>query len=157
MRPDQVPIGLQLNQAARLVGRAFDDALGEAGGSLPVWLVLLNLKIRRVASQRELADAVGVTAPTLTHHLGAMEADGLLARRRDPENRRNHIIELTELGEQAFVRLRDAAVVFDARLRAGFDAEELRVLGTQLERLSANVARPGAGPSWAGIIEPKAR
>jgi MarR family transcriptional regulator for hemolysin len=157
MRPEQIPIGLQLTRTARLVGRAFDEALGEAGGSVPVWLVLLNLKIRRVASQRELADAVGVTAPTLTHHLGAMEAGGLLERRRDPENRRNHIIELTELGEQAFARLRDAAVAFDARLRAGFEADELAALGAQLARLSANVADPEAGPPWSGIIEPKAR
>jgi MarR family transcriptional regulator for hemolysin len=157
MRPAQIPVGLQLTRAARLVGRAFDEALVEAGGSLPVWLVLLNLKIRPVASQRELADAVGVTAPTLTHHLGAMEAGGLLMRRRDPENRRNHIIELTELGEQAFARLRDAAVAFDARLRAGFEPGELTALGTQLERLSANVVDPVAGPPWSGIIEPKAR
>lgn len=157
MRPAQIPVGLQLTRAARLVGRAFDEALVEAGGSLPVWLVLLNLKIRPVASQRELADAVGVTAPTLTHHLGAMEAGGLLMRRRDPENRRNHIIELTELGEQAFARLRDVAVAFDARLRAGFEPGELTALGTQLERLSANVVDPVAGPPWSGIIEPKAR
>jgi MarR family transcriptional regulator for hemolysin len=157
MRPEQIPVGLQLTRAARLVGRAFDEALGEAGGSLPVWLVLLNLKIRPLASQRELAEAVGVTAPTLTHHLGAMEAGGLLMRRRDPENRRNHITELTELGEQAFARLRDAAVAFDARLRAGFDPGELTALGTQLERLSANVVDPEAGPPWIGIIEPKAR
>jgi MarR family transcriptional regulator for hemolysin len=157
MRPEQIPVGLQLTRTARQVGRAFDEALGEAGGSVPVWLVLLNLKIRRLASQRELADAVGVTAPTLTHHLGAMEAGGLLVRRRDPENRRNHIIELTELGEQAFTRLRGAAVAFDARLREGFEADELAALGAQLERLSANVAEPGAGPPWSGIIEPKAR
>jgi MarR family transcriptional regulator, transcriptional regulator for hemolysin len=157
MRPEQVPVGLQLTRAARLVGRAFDEALAEAGGSVPVWLVLLNLKIRRVASQRELAEAVGVTAPTLTHHLGAMESDGLLVRRRDPGDRRNHVIELTELGEQAFIRLRDAAVGFDRRLRAGFEPGELAALGAQLERLTANVADPQAGPPWTGIIDPKAR
>jgi MarR family transcriptional regulator, transcriptional regulator for hemolysin len=157
MRPEQVPVGLQLTRAARLVGRAFDEVLAEAGGSVPVWLVLLNLKIRRVASQRELAEAVGVTAPTLTHHLGAMESDGLLVRRRDPGDRRNHVIELTELGEQAFIRLRDAAVGFDRRLRAGFEPGELAALGAQLERLTANVADPQAGPPWTGIIDPKAR
>lgn len=157
MRPERIPIGLRLTRAARLVGRAFDEALGEAGGSLPVWLVLLNLKIQRVSSQRELAEAVGVTAPTLTHHLGAMEAEGLLVRRRDPHNRRNHIIELTERGEESFARLRDAAVRFDARLRAGFELDELVALGAQLERLSANVADAEAGPPWTGIIEPKAR
>ena len=41
--PFPVPIGLRLNQAARTVERAFDEALAAAGGTLPIWLVLLNL------------------------------------------------------------------------------------------------------------------
>ena len=109
MRPEDTPIGLYLTRTARLVSRAFDDALAEAGGSLPVWLVLLNLKIQQDANQRQLAEAVGVSEATLTHHLNAMEKDGLLARRRDPSNRRNHIIELTAPGEAAFTRLAAAA------------------------------------------------
>jgi MarR family transcriptional regulator for hemolysin len=139
--PRTPPIGLRLSAAARVVGRAFDDALGEAGGSMPVWLVLLNLKMRRqVANQRELAAAVGIREATLTHHLNAMESDGLLTRRRDPGNRRVHLVELTEAGEAAFARLRDAAVAFDRRLRHGIAAAELAGFEEVLTRLAANVA-----------------
>lgn len=138
--PRTPPIGLHLSAAARAVSRAFDEALAEAGGSLPVWLVLLNLKARRtLGNQRELAEAVGIREATLTHHLNAMEADGLLTRRRDPENRRVHVVELTDTGEAAFARLRDAAVAFDRRLRRGISAEELDGLERLLERLAANV------------------
>jgi MarR family transcriptional regulator for hemolysin len=144
--PRTPPIGLHLSAAARVVARAFDDALGEAGGSMPVWLVLLNLKMRRqVANQRELAAAVGIREATLTHHLNAMEADGLLTRRRDPGNRRVHVVELTDAGEAAFVRLRDAALAFDRRLRRGIGAEELAGFEDVLTRLAANVAPPEAG------------
>jgi MarR family transcriptional regulator for hemolysin len=139
MRPARVPIGLQLARSARVVSRAFDGALGEAGGSLPVWLVLLNTKAGRIANQRELADAVGVREATLTHHLNAMEADGLLTRRRDESNRRVHVVELTEAGEAAFLRLRDAAVAFDRRLRGAMTAEEVSQLEGLLDRLEANV------------------
>jgi len=52
MRPARTPIGLKLNRTARIVGRAFDQALTEAGGSLPVWLVLLNLKTRKIANRK---------------------------------------------------------------------------------------------------------
>ena len=65
-----------MSQTARAVERAFDEALGEAGGTLPVWLILLNLKIRKPANQRELAEAIGVREDTLTHHLNAMDALG---------------------------------------------------------------------------------
>jgi MarR family transcriptional regulator, transcriptional regulator for hemolysin len=125
-----------------VVSRAFDDALAQAGGSLPVWLVLLNLKIRPEASQRELAEAIGVREATLTHHLNAMEADGLLGRRRDPANRRVHIVELTDTGEAAFHKLREAAMRFDAQLRDGFSDTDVDRLARLLNRLIANVS-PG--------------
>src|ERR1700678_752856 len=130
--PTQPPIGLHLASAARIVRRAFDEALAEAGGSLPVWLVLLNLKVRRPANQRELAEAVGITGATLTHHLNAMHAQGLVARARDDANRRVQVVTLTEAGEAAFVRLREAAMTFDARLRAGFAEPDLAALAANL-------------------------
>jgi MarR family transcriptional regulator for hemolysin len=139
VRPARVPIGLQLARSSRVVSRAFDEALGEAGGTLPVWLILLNAKARKLANQRELAEAVGVREATLSHHLNAMEADGLLTRRRDPDNRRIHVIDLTDAGEEAFLRLREAAVTFDRRLRRGLSADDLVVLEGLLGRLAANV------------------
>ena len=51
-RPAQTPIGMELAGVARDVGRAFDAALARAGGSRPMWLVLLSLKSRPTANQR---------------------------------------------------------------------------------------------------------
>jgi MarR family transcriptional regulator for hemolysin len=151
----RVPIGLRLSQAARTVGRAFDDALDEAGGSLPTWLILLNLKIRKPANQRELAEAVGVREATLTHHLNALDARGLITRKRDAANRRIHVVALTEDGEATFIRLQQAAVAFDARLRAGLSEPDLDRLGDLLARLAANAGGAEAdAPPWAGLAEP---
>lgn len=150
VRPVPLPIGLQLARSAKTVERAFDGALGAAGGSLPTWLVLLNLKTRQVANQRELADAVGIREATLTHHLNAMEASGLLTRRRDANNRRIHIVELTLAGEAAFLRLRDAAVAFDLRLQGEIKAGELQRLGVLLERLAANASSTADGEIATG-------
>jgi len=145
-----VPIGLSLNQAARTVERAFDEALSEAGGTLPVWLILLNLKIGKPGNQRELAEAVGVREATLTHHLNAMDKRGLITRRRDASNRRVHVVELTEDGEAAFLRLREAAMAFDARLRQGLSAEDVDRLGVLLSVLSANAAGARRNDSVTG-------
>ena len=138
-RPTRAPIGLELARSARIVGRAFDEALSAAGGSLPMWLVLLNLKIGASATQRQLAESVGVTEATLTHHLNAMEASGLLTRRRDPGNRRVQVVEPTAAGEDLFVRLREAALAFDRRLRRGIPAGRLAELESLLGQLVANV------------------
>jgi MarR family transcriptional regulator for hemolysin len=135
------------------VRRAFDEALAEAGGSLPAWLVLLNLKIRRPANQRELAEAVGVREATLTHHLNAMDAEGLITRRRDTTNRRIHVVELTAAGEEAFLRMRKAAMAFDRRLRAGTTEQELASLEDLLDRLVRNVVADDDHAQWAGLLE----
>jgi len=132
-------IGRQLASTARVVSRAFDDALASAGGSLPTWLVLLTLKTQPVANQTQLAARVGIQGPTLTHHLNAMETAGLLTRRRDPLNRRVHLVELTEQGEAAFHRMRQAAASFDRQLRSGLDPDEISQLSGLLVRLHDNV------------------
>ena len=139
-RPSRPPIGLHLARAARSVSRAFDDALAQAGGSVPVWLVLISLKSQQVRNQRELAEAVGIREATLTHHLNSMDEQGLITRRRDPANRRVHLVELTEAGEATFQRLRGAATAFDQRLRAGLSGDEVSQLEALLGRLAANVA-----------------
>jgi MarR family transcriptional regulator for hemolysin len=133
-------MGLHLTRVSRTVSRAFDDVLAEAGGSLPVWLVLISLKSGQPASQRELAEAVGIQGPTLTHHLNAMESAGLVTRRRDPGNRRLHLVEPTPGGEALFLRLRNAATAFDQQLRAGLSQDEASQLEALLTRLRDNIS-----------------
>jgi MarR family transcriptional regulator, transcriptional regulator for hemolysin len=138
-RPAREPLGLYLTRVSRTVSRAFDEALTEAGGSLPVWLVLISLKSGQLASQRELADAVGIQGATLSHHLNAMESAGLVTRRRDPRNRRLHVVELTPDGDALFLRLREVAFAFDQRLRTGLASQDVDQLEVLLARLRDNV------------------
>jgi MarR family transcriptional regulator, transcriptional regulator for hemolysin len=153
VRPPRTPVGLHLAQATRVVSRAFDDALAAAGGSLPVWLVLLNIKTQQLANQRELAEAVGITEATLTHHLNSMEVDGLITRQRHEVNRRIHVVRLTDAGEAAFLRLRDAAVAFDQQLRRGFTDAELTALDDLIDRLSGNAGEADSRLPWAGLAD----
>jgi MarR family transcriptional regulator, transcriptional regulator for hemolysin len=126
---------------ARQVSREFDDALVKAGGSRPIWLVLLALTINEEANQRQLAESVGIRGATLTHHLNAMESAGLVVRWRDPENRRSHVVRRTPAGDELFLQLRDAATAFDTRLRRGLSAKDVDTLRTLLNRLSSNSTR----------------
>ena len=137
--PAGLPIGLHLTRTARLVSRAFDDALAGAGGSVPVWLILISLKTQWLANQRKLAEAIGIQGATLTHHLNSMERGGLLTRRRDPDNRRIHVVDLTEKGERMFHRLRETAIAFDRRLRADLADEDIAVFERVLAKLAENV------------------
>jgi MarR family transcriptional regulator for hemolysin len=140
--PDIEPIGLQLARVAKTASRAFDAALAEAGGSLPVWLILVSLKGRSHGTQRDLADAIGIEGATLTHHLTRMEAAGLVSRRRDPNNRRVQLVELTKAGDALFRSLVQRALDFDQQLRVGFSDREIAQLRRALDRLALNTAVP---------------
>ena len=142
--PDIEPIGLHLTRIAKAVSRAFDEALAEAGGSLPLWLILVSLKSKTHGAQRQLAEAVGVEGPTLTHHLNKMENAGLVTRRRDPANRRIHHVELTPAGNETFFALLETVTAFDQRLRDGLTDRQLTQLRRLLDRLATNVTRHGS-------------
>ena len=132
------PIGRQVSSVGRALARAFDAALAEAGGSLPMWLVVLALKQERWRTQQELAREVGIQSSTLTRHLDNLEDAGLVLRTRDPADRRVMRIELTTAGHGKFADLREAAAAFDRRLRTGFSDVELEQLRTMLDRLKVN-------------------
>jgi MarR family transcriptional regulator for hemolysin len=138
-RPDSPPIGLQLATTSKLVGRAFNRALGESGGSVPVWLILNSLKGERWRTQQDLARAVGIEGPTLTRHVDALERDGLVTRRRDTGDRRAVRVELTAAGEALHAELLRAVIAFNRRLRRGLAEDDVALLRELLARLEANI------------------
>jgi len=138
-RPDGPPIGLQLATTSKLVGRAFNRALGESGGSVPVWLILNSLKGERWRTQQDLARAVGIEGPTLTRHVDALERDGLVTRRRDTGDRRAVRVELTAAGEALHAELLRAVIAFNRRLRRGLAEDDVARLRELLDRLESNV------------------
>jgi MarR family transcriptional regulator for hemolysin len=146
------PIGLHLNQAARIVGQQFDRALTEAGGSLPIWLVLLSLSNGQPATQRALAGTVGISEATLSHHLNSMEGAGLVTRTRNESNRRIHDVAVTDDGRNMFRRLRTAAGAFDAVLNHGLSPQDQVQLAELLDRMVANISdTPQPVPPWRGV------
>jgi MarR family transcriptional regulator for hemolysin len=139
MRRRGTPIGLQLARTSKTVGRAFNDALGDVGGSLPVWLILTTLRAEAHASQQGLARAVGIEGPTLTRHLDQLEATGLVRRVPRPDDRRSVRVEPTEAGLALHARMLDVVIAFDRRLTAGLSDEEIDSLRRTLGALEANV------------------
>src|SRR5262245_8093496 len=100
--PAVEPGGRELASTAKLVSRAFGGEFGPACGLQPVWLILLALKQQKGRTQKEIAAAVGVEGPTLTHQLDGLDKAGLIKRERDPNDRRAVRVELTDAGDERF-------------------------------------------------------
>jgi MarR family transcriptional regulator for hemolysin len=131
-----MPIGLQLARTARSVSTEFERAMAEAGGSASMWQVLLLVRSGQWGTQSNLAKAMGVTGATMTHHLNALEAQGLVRRWRDESNKRVQQVELTKSGIARFDRLREVAMKHDQRLRTRLGAKEAEQLATLLHKLA---------------------
>jgi MarR family transcriptional regulator for hemolysin len=142
MTPKETPIGLQLANTSKAVGRAFNDRLAEAGGSVPVWLIISSLKSNERRTQLDLAHAVGIEGPTLTRHLDGLEENGIVRRVRDGSDRRAVRVELTAEGERLFQTLRQAVIAFNRDLTAGLTEAELERVRKTLARLEQNIRRP---------------
>jgi DNA-binding MarR family transcriptional regulator len=90
-------------------------------------------------TQSSLAEELGITGATLTHHLNALERKGLVRRWREESNRRIQRVELTDEGIELFNRLREVALAHDRRLRSELTDDEAEQLGDLLEKLEAGV------------------
>jgi len=139
MQEDE-PVGLAVARTGRILNRAFDDALAEVGGSLPVWLIVTALKRGGHRTQRDIAAVVGIEGATLTHHLSRMEEAGLVERHRASTNRRVQIVALTPEGDALFVQMLAAVLDFDKRLRRRLSSGELTQLRSALAILRENAA-----------------
>ena len=138
-RPTRPPIGLQLTRTAHAATQAFERAMAEAGGSASAWQVLLLVRTQQWDTQSKMAETMGLTRATLTHHLNALERQGLVRRWREDSNRRVQHVALTDAGEDLFTRLRDVAVRHDERLRSQLSDKQVALLGDLLDRLLAGL------------------
>ena len=137
MSDEHSPIGFVLFQTAKVTSRAFEAFLfGHQGGSLSTWFVLLALHANRSIPQGDLAGFAGIQGPTLTHHLNAMENEGLVCRIRSANDRRMHLVTITNAGQARFRSLQAKAKTFDEALRKALRKSEMVKLRNLLGRLS---------------------
>ena len=103
-------------------------------------------------SQRGLADALGMHAPRLVALIDELEDRGLVARDRDPDDRRNYAITLTDEGSRALAELAGVAREHELAITAALDNDERGQLLALLRRLAEEQnLSPGVHPGFRRI------
>jgi DNA-binding MarR family transcriptional regulator len=106
-------------------------------------------------SQRGLADALGMHAPRLVVLIDELEGRGLVTRARDPDDRRNYAISLTDKGGRALAKLAGIAREHELAITAALDDDERAQLLKLLRRLAEEQGlRPGVHPGFRRIGRP---
>jgi DNA-binding MarR family transcriptional regulator len=86
---------------------------------------------RGAVSQSQLGLTMGIDPSILVTMLNPLEADGLIRRDRDPDDRRRHLVTITAAGERHLTRAAEAQHLAEESLFVGLDddqREELRRL-----------------------------
>src|SRR5215210_727684 len=96
-------------------------------------------------AQRELMQEMDVDPSILVTLLNPLEADGLVARQRDPADRRRHLVTLTRAGERALVSASRAQKETEDALFAPLDDEQREQLGALLVSLRDGLAADADG------------
>ena len=130
-----------LDYLARVGGRAYESSMSP-GGLRPRHLIALKLLSEHgPATQQGLADALSLDPSNVVGLLNELEERELITRRRDPADRRRHIVELSARGEEelglAYARFR----LVEDDLLSGLSAEERKTLYHLLAR-AAGVTSP---------------
>ena len=122
-----------------LTGKAireyFEEALAEAGASLATWVVLYGVERGGWDNQRDLAKDLRIEGATLTRHLDRMEREGLIARTRDDDDRRQIRVSLTPKGHTLHRRLRTTAQAMGSRATVGITERDEATVRRVLARL----------------------
>jgi DNA-binding MarR family transcriptional regulator len=74
--------------------------------------------------QRELGQAMATDPSILVTLLNPLEADGFVARTRDPADRRRHVVTLTDAGRRRLERAAEAQREAEDALFAGLSADQ---------------------------------
>jgi MarR family transcriptional regulator, lower aerobic nicotinate degradation pathway regulator len=113
------------------------DEFEQAGFSMYHYSVLAVLGEGDSSAQASIAQCLGLDSSQLVGVLDALEGQGLVERRRDPNDRRRHSVSLTADGKRQLVRLRAIAKRIEASVLAPLDESSRKTLHESLERIAS--------------------
>ena len=132
-----------VKDASRVLNRALQERLAQHDVSFGHWTFLRILWEHDGLTQRELSGQAGVMEPTTHTALAAMEARGLIERRRRAGDLRNQHIFVTAAGKKLKAQLVPHALAVNQLAVRGITAAEVATARRVLLGIIENLA--GAG------------
>jgi DNA-binding MarR family transcriptional regulator len=142
-----------LTRLAKVVYRRSTEEL--LGMRLRHFITLSYLRDHESVPQQQMCETLSIDANNLVLLLNSLERAGHVRRRRDPEDRRRHLVELTAAGRRALDRAERAQETIEDELLAPLSAEERATLHALLTRALAAANHP-AGTGYLTDTAPAA-
>ena len=138
----QNSIAFIVKSAAKAFETAFDQQLRNRVGITVTQSRVIGtlMLVRDGMTQKEIADRIGVEAPTLVPIIDKLEEQKMVVRKLDPNDRRNNLIFLTSKSEAKWELIIDCAWELEKASCQGLSEEELELAKTFLSKIARNVA-----------------
>jgi len=133
-----------LTQISKALHRRTSEEL--LGMRLKQFLLLGYVRDHAGVSQQELETALLVDANGVVLLLNELESAGFSVRRRDPSDRRRHLVELTPAGRVAVERAEKARESLEDEVLADFTPDERATLRKLLRRVLDGLLRAAPDP-----------
>lgn len=133
-------MGYLLDGSARLLRRAFDERVREAGVTSQQARLLLTLERSPDRNQAYYADKLDIEPITICRMVDRMEEASLIERRADPTDRRARLLHLTDRSRGEIERIRAALAGLMETMLDGFDESEQVQFAAMLTRVSENLS-----------------
>lgn len=147
MRPGHLGNAFLMAQLGAHGARRYAERIAALGLTPPQVGVLVAIARNPGRSQLALAGDLGTPPTRLVTLLDALEARGAVERRRNPEDRRNNAIHLTEAGRRLMGEIAAASMAHEREFTAALNEEERGLLHSLLTRLADEQGlTPGVHP-----------
>lgn len=130
-----------LLQGGKVTEARLDAALAGVGLSVAKWSALRHLaEAEEGLPLGQLAERLACVRSNVTQLVDRLEAERLVRRTHDPEDRRSVRAELTATGLQRYEAGREVMQDFERALLADYTPDERRLLERLLARLTGDAA-----------------
>ncbi|TDN59186.1 DNA-binding MarR family transcriptional regulator [Paraburkholderia sp. BL10I2N1] len=136
-------VAYRMNQVRLLLCNAIDAQLAASGLSALQWGVLKALFDGRARTPTELYRILLSDSGAMTRQLDFLEKRGFVRRERNESDRRSVYLVLTDAGRTVTCKTLPLIVETNDRQLHGFTGDEVKALKQFMDRMIANLSRPG--------------
>ncbi|WP_240635863.1 MarR family winged helix-turn-helix transcriptional regulator [Caldimonas tepidiphila] len=131
-------LGYNLAQADIPAKKAFIKYMGPLGLRPVEYTVLTLVMSNENVTQKQLSQALSVSAPNMTLLLDRLEERRLISRTRSEADRRMQIIALTEQGQELMRRAEEISVTMEKEILRHLTPAERAILFELLQKVAAH-------------------
>jgi DNA-binding MarR family transcriptional regulator len=132
------------NSASDMIASAYRALFGLG---VPEWRLVAVLAERATRTQQELCRATRMDKVTVSRAAAALAERGLIERAPNAQDKRSHLLSLTDSGRTLYAQVAPKALELEKTLLADFSRAEVDKLVEMLRRLEAAAERMAAEAS----------